>query len=176
MAAYLQAFREVVGPKPVFRILMPAAGLFFSPDPINLPDGVLPAKVVFEGQLHNGTGRPYNHVNMPGAPDQMFINVVNVANLKTPAKDSPAAGRRIWSTMAAWGAGVPSAIVATPGGLMVGLGSAGLMVAALPFEVPLVVVGGVIAGGGVAAGAAAGAITGLFVGKKVENAWDKAHE
>jgi hypothetical protein len=170
MAAYLVAFRSVVGETPIFHILCPSTNLIFVADPIQFRPDV--GNLSIEGELNNQTGKPYIHLNMPGAPKNMFRNVCNIADLPTPSK--PSGWRKVASTSGAWAVGLPAAIVATPGGMLVGLG---VGVAAAPL-VPVAAVGGALAGAvivcGAAAGAAAGTIGGLWTGEKIEKAWDGA--
>lgn len=162
-------FRQIVGPEPTFRVLIPASNLFFVADPIALPESI--GKVVIEGEIHNNTGIPYVHVNIPGAHDGMFLNVRNISK--------PTAKGKNWkkwmaSTSSAWAVGVPSAFIAAPGGLLVG----GLLLATTGPLLPFVILSdacivGTLAVTGLGAGAASGAMSAMFVGKKVEEAWDK---
>jgi hypothetical protein len=169
MAAFMQVIRKIVGPKPTFHILIPATELYTVPNKITWPKEVHP--MVFEGEKGNGNGLPYVYYNMPNASPDMFFHVKNLADEKViEAPPKPSIWRKVASTSAAWGVGLPAAVIATPGGLIVGLvGCAALA----PVAASGAVLGGVICGTGLAAGAAAGTITGLFVGKQVENKWDK---
>lgn len=172
LVTYMIAFRQIVGPEPTFRILIPATSLFFVATPIALPESI--GKLVIECEIHNNTGMPYVHVNIPGAHDGMFLNVRNVCK---PAAKPKGKDWKRWmaSTSAAWAVGVPSACLATPGGLIVG----GILVVATGPLLPAAVltegaIMGTLAVTGLAAGTASGTMSAMFIGKKVEEAWDKS--
>jgi len=170
MAGFMQVIRKIVGPKTTFHILIPATELYTVPDKISWPKEVHP--MVFEGEKGNGNGLPYVYYNMPDASPEMFFHVKNLADENAVETPRPGIWKKVASTSAAWGVGLPAAVIATPGGLLVGLvGCAALA----PVAAPLGVIAGVVCGSGIAAGAAAGTITGLFVGKQVENKWDRDH-
>ncbi|KAG9576555.1 hypothetical protein KCU77_g12175, partial [Aureobasidium melanogenum] len=173
MAAYLVAFRNVVGEHATFHILCPSTNLVFIPDPIEFRADV--GDIRIEGELNNQTGKPYIYLNMPGAPKDMFTHICNTADLPAPPKPSYWR-RKAASTAGAWAVGLPSAIVATPGGMLVGLG---LAVAAAPL-IPVAAAGTALAGSavacGAAAGAAAGTISGMWTGEKIEQAWDRSEK
>jgi hypothetical protein len=175
LAAWLQFFRKVAGPELAFHVLMPATELYVVPDGITWPEEVHP--MIFEGEKRNGGGLPYVHFNMPGARKEMFSYIRKVADEKpVPPPRKPSAWRWVASTSAAWAAGVPAAVVATPGGLMVGVGCGVGCVALAPVIATEAVCIGIMHGGGAVAGVAAGTVTGLSVGKKVEEAWDSAEK
>lgn len=173
LVAYMIEFRKIVGPKPTFRILIPATTLFFVADPLALPKSV--GKLIIEGEIHNQTGMPYVHVNIPEAPDSTFYNVQNVWRPEASDKGGKGWGRWVASTTAAWAVGLPSACVATPGGMLAG---GVLMVAAAPVLPAVLATEGVFLGavalGGMGAGAASGTMSAMFTGKKVEEAWDRS--
>ncbi|KAF2995688.1 hypothetical protein E8E13_003149 [Curvularia kusanoi] len=166
LASMLRAYRKILGPEPKFHILVPAMELYYIDEDLTWHEEIFP--IVFEGEKSNHSRQPYVHLRMPGMGPEMFSNVVNVSN--DPIIARPIFWKKVASTSAAWGAGLPAAVVATPGGLIAG--AVGCVVLA-PVTVPGSVVVGVVGGCGFAAGAIAGTVTGLFVGAKVEEAWDK---
>lgn len=167
LAEWLRIVRKVVGPEPKFHILMPSTEICVVNEPITWPKEVFP--IVFEGEERNHGGVPYVSLNMLGAAPEIFSCVKNLADEPVIAPPKPSVWKRVASTSAAWGAGVSAAVVATPGGLIVGfVGCAALA----PVAIPEMLIAGVVCGSGVAAGAAAGTITRFFVGSKVEEAWD----
>jgi hypothetical protein len=170
LGSLLLAYRKFVGPEPKFHILMPATEIYYIDEDLSWPDEALP--MVFEGEKSNHSRRPYVHFRMPGVAPEMLSGVVNVSNepIIAPEPTKSSIWKRVASTSAAWGAGLPAAMVATPGGMIVG--AAGCVILA-PLAAPGAVVLGVIGGCGVVAGASAGTVTGLFVGAKVEEAWDE---
>jgi hypothetical protein len=171
MAAFLIEFRKTVSPTAVFHVLFPVTELVFIADAIAVPTEIGPLRL--EGELHNQTGFPYVWVNMPGAAKDLLSNIGNVADIKlsTPTKSSSGWGRWCASTSAAWAVALPSAVVATPGGLVLGLGCGLLVECLCPPLVLATVVGALVGGAG--AGAGVGTMTGMFIGGKVEEAWDK---
>ncbi|KAG9826860.1 hypothetical protein KCU98_g15109, partial [Aureobasidium melanogenum] len=152
MAAYLVAFRNVVGQDATFHILCPSTTLVFIPDPIEFCKDV--GDIRIEGELNNQTGKPYIYLNMPDAPANMFNHVCNVADLRAPPNPS------VWPQEACFHCRR--------------LGCVGAAVLAVPL-LPAAAVGAVASGavmvGGVAAGAAAGTISGTWTGEKIEQAW-----
>jgi len=115
LAAYLITLRQFVGPTPTFRILIPSASLFLVDDAIAMPESV--GKLVMEGELCNQTGEPYVHVNMPGAPADMFVNVRNMAAQEAPKAKGYDVRVQQASNVQSWG----SWVVSTSASLVVGL-------------------------------------------------------
>ncbi|KAL9079078.1 MAG: hypothetical protein Q9157_002004 [Trypethelium eluteriae] len=147
LGACLRTTREVVGPDPVFHVLMPATRLFMVPDTVAIPQELQPLSL--EGELQDSTGKPYNYLNVPDASDGTLLHIYNTANKEQPQLKKPSPWKKVASTSAAWGAGVPLAMAAAAGGCAAG---------------PL---------GGIAAGATTGTMVGKGVGAEVEQAWDK---
>lgn len=171
----MYAVREIVGPKALFHVLMSASELFTITEECRIPAEIGP--ITFKGELHNGTGKPYIYLNIPNATPTTLHQIGNLAITEdAPVPNKPSRWRKVASTSAAWGAGVPAALVATPGGMLVGGAPAVLAVAFAPVAIPGTVMVGLVFGGGAAAGATAGTVTGHFTGKKVEEAWDRNHE
>lgn len=173
LGSLLRAYRKFLGAEPKFHILVPAAEIYYIDEALSWPEEVFP--MTFEGEKSNHSRRPYVHFKMPGMAPEMFSNVVNVSNEPVIAPEPPKSTfwKKFASTSAAWSAGLPAAVVATPGGVIVGVVGCAALAPLAPLAVPGAVVAGIIGGCGIAAGASAGTITGLFVGAKVEQAWDK---
>jgi hypothetical protein len=167
MAEYLRVFRRYVEPNAVFHLLVPVTELFVVPDAITIPTDL--GAVQLEGEIHNQTGVPYVHVNIPNAPAGLLRNINNIAELQ-PALKSSGWGRWLASTSAAWAVGVPSGILATPGGIVLGVAA----VLTVPVILPEVAVAGIILGTGAATGAATATMSAMFTGQKVEEAWDRS--
>ncbi|KAK5696110.1 hypothetical protein LTR97_008530 [Elasticomyces elasticus] len=143
MAVFLTEFRRHVEPDAVFHVLIPATELFFIADAVSIPVEIGPLRL--EGEIHNQSGLPYVHVNMPEAADDLLRNIHNV--------------------------GLPAGMVAAPGGAIVGVaGGFALAVLCPPLEVALLLGGTLV--GTAAAGAGVGTTCALHVGSKVERAWD----
>lgn len=167
MATFLIELRKTVGPDMTFHVLLPVTELHFIADAIAIPAGIGPLRL--EGELHNQTGKPYIHVNMPDASDDLLCNIKNVATLQSPK--SSGWGRWCASTSAAWAVALPSAVVAGSGGTVIGC-VCGLAIEIACPPLALATVIGAVAGG-LGAGAGVGTMTGIFIGEKVEEAWDK---
>ncbi|KAK4950705.1 hypothetical protein LTR10_010698 [Elasticomyces elasticus] len=169
MAVFLTELRRHVEPDAVFHVLMPATELFFIADAVSIPVEIGP--LCLEGEIHNQSGLPYVHVNMPEAADDLLRNIHNVGKPTVMDKKSRGWGRWLASTSAAWAAGLPAGMVAAPGGAIVGVaGGCALAVLCPPLEVALLLGGTLV--GTAAAGAGVGTTCALHVGSKVERAWD----
>jgi hypothetical protein len=168
MATFLIELRKTVEPDAIFHVLLPVTELHFIADAIAIPAGIGP--LLLEGELHNQSGKPYVHVNMPGASSDLLCNIKNVATIQSSPKSS-GWGRWCASTSAAWAVALPSAVVAGSGGTVIGcVCGLALEIACPPLALATVI--GAVAGG-LGAGAGVGTMTGIFIGDKVEEAWDK---
>jgi hypothetical protein len=167
MATFLVELRKTVGPDVVFRVLLPATELHFIADAIAIPIDI--GSLRLEGELHNQTGMPYIYVNMPGVSQDLLCNIGNVASVQVPK--SSGWGRWCASTSAAWAVGLPSAVVAGSGGTIIGcLCGVAVEIACPPLALAALI--GAVAGG-LGAGAGVGTMTGMFIGGKVEEAWER---
>jgi hypothetical protein len=164
MSNYMSIIRKHVGSKAVFHILMPASSLTVLPDPMALAPELHPLRL--EGLICNTTKMPYNHVNMPGARADMFVNVVNTAD-PPPAKAGTTWGRALAAEAAALGAGVGGGVAGAGGTFLAAALTVGFM-AAPPVGL---LVGAWVAVAG--AGAAAGTASALSAKNDVKTGFEK---
>ena len=166
LTAAMQIVRRVVGTDAKFHVLFPANDLTVIEEPLAFPPEVHP--VSFKGQTHTSTGKPYYHLNMPGASKKMFLDVHNMAQVQ-PQEPGPSAGRKAAEVGAAVGAGVGGGIAGVAAGfLTAGVGVALLFPATAPLALGCVCIAG-MTGGGVAAGTASA----LSAGKSVKESFEK---
>lgn len=102
MLLFLSVLRKVAGPEITFRILIPSTQIFAVPSEVNISPSLIPLTLECE---KNGSGSPYVHVNMPGAPASMFKHVINVSRAPKPESWN----RWNAANSAAWGTAVPVA-------------------------------------------------------------------
>lgn len=166
MVEALKIIRKIIGPDAEIHILMPATQLTVIDEPLACPPELHPLSL--EGEIHSNTGEPYYHLNMPGAPTEMFLNVHNMAELQLQEPD-PSFGRKAAEVGAEVGAGVGGGIAGVAAGfLTVGMGAALLFPATAPLALGCVALAG-MTGGGVAAGTASA----LSAGKAVKESFAK---
>jgi hypothetical protein len=165
LTASMQVVRKLVGPNAEFHILLPTTELTVLEDPLSFPPEVHP--LTLTGEPHSRTGSEYYHLNMPGAPKEMFCHVLNLAVPK-PKKSEPSAGRKAAAISASIGAGVGGGIAGGAAGLLAtGIGCA-MFTPAAPLALLGILVVGVVGGG-----AAAGTASALSAGEAVEKSFEK---
>jgi hypothetical protein len=142
MLIYLHVFRRAAGTSSNINVLMPAEHWVYLEKPIDLDVSLAPIR--FHGQKH-ASGRPYLHVDMPGVPNDILIDIVNVT--KVPQS----IGKWTGSNTTGWAVGVPTTAATILGSL--------LMVGFCP---PLAIVG--------LGGIIASPVTGYFAGVAARDA------
>jgi hypothetical protein len=79
--------KNLVRKTAVSHVLMPTTNLTYFPDTIDHLDSVSP--IVFEGEKHSSTGKPYVHLQTVDSTPGMFFNVTNLDPALITANDPP---------------------------------------------------------------------------------------